>query len=375
VTTPDTPPARSLHVAVINRHLRDGVGGSELQCDLFARGLVARGHRVTYLALDGRSVPDAAPSASGPPYAIRTVRPQPSEILSALDDLAPDVVYWRFGRQGLARVVAGLEHRAVPLVFAVAHVDDVTRWPTRPRLRGPLRMQVADLRDRLRHRRGFAALGRVTALAAQREDFLDRAGVALEAHVPNVMDPAQIPFTWPRPYVAWVGNLKARKRPELCLPLAAMLEPLGVDLLIAGAVQDERYRDLTRPSEKAPNLHYLGVLTHPEVAGLLSGAACLAVSAMPEGFSNVLIQAWWFGTPSVSLDYDPDGLIAGEGLGAVCGGDVGEFLAAVVRFVTDRGVREEAGTRAAALARARFDPDRNVAALERLLLAAVARRH
>jgi hypothetical protein len=68
-----------------------------------------------------------------------------------------------------------------------------------------------------------------------------------------------------------------------------------------------------------------------------------------------MIQAWWGATPTVTLEYDPDGLVAAEGLGAVADGDVERFLAETVRIARDEdGAGSAAGGRAARLAREQF---------------------
>jgi glycosyltransferase involved in cell wall biosynthesis len=367
------------HVAVVNRHPSDAVGGSELQCDLFARGLVGRGHTVTYVALHAEGAD--ADAAATPYHLVRLgarASRDPGAIARAVRGAGADVVYWRYGREQLDGVVARLARspRPIPVVLAVAHVDDVSRWPTGPIPRSGARDLAADLRRRVAHRRSwraFRAGAQVAAVAAQRADFVGRVPVALERHVPNVVDPTVVPFSWPRPYVAWVANLKARKRPEQLTPLAHALAPHGVDLVVAGAVQDERYRPLSAPDPAVANLHPLGPLAPARAAGLIAGARCLAVTSRPEGLSNAMIQAWWHGVPTVSLDYDPDGAIAEHGLGAVCAGDEDAFRAATVAQVTDVALRDAAGARARAYARARFALDENVALLEALLEETVER--
>ena len=365
------------HVAVVNRHPHDTVGGSELQCDLFARGLVARGHRVTYVALHADTT---RPDVPAMPYTLVRLGPDasrdPAAIVDAVRTSGADVVYWRYGRQHLDRVTGALAaaRPPVPLVLAVAHVDDVSRWPTGPLPRGTLRDVAADVRVRIAHRRTWRAFGDVAAVAAQREDFLGRVPVALERHVPNVVDPTFVPFRWPRPYVAWVANLKQRKRPEQLVPLARTLAPHGIDLVVVGAVQDERFRSLTVPDPDVPNLHPQGPLAPAEAAGVIAGARCLAVTARPEGLSNAMIQSWWHGVPTVSLDYDPDGAIAAHGLGAVCDGDEQRFRDRVVEHARDTAVAGPAGGRARAYAEERFALDRNVARLEELLELTATRR-
>lgn len=362
-----------LHVAVVNRHPADVTGGSELQCDLYARALAARGHTVTYVALHAGDAARSAAQGQGLPYGIvpldSDVTRDPERIVATVRERGADVVYWRFGREGLDTVAAGLARGVdpIPVVLAVMHVDDVARWPTQPPVRGGPRDRAADVRHRLRHRRSWRAFRDVAAVAAQRADFLDRVPVRLQRHIPNVVDPAVEPFLWPRPYVAWVANLKARKRPEHLVPLAHALATRGMDLVVAGGVQDERYAPLSRPDPAVPNLHPLGLLAPARAAGLIAGARCLAVTSRPEGLSNAMIQAWWHGVPTVSLDYDPDGTIASVGLGAVCEGDADAFRAAVLAHADGGAAARAAGERARAHAKATFSIEPNVALLEELL--------
>lgn len=365
-----------LHVAVVNRHLRNAVGGSELQCDLVARGLVARGHRVAYLAVVPAGAREARrPDGGGPPpYALDEVGDSAADLVAAIRAHAPDVVYWRYGRRLLGPVARGLRAAGIPIVLAVAHADDVARWPRRPWPAG-LRHLPAEARDRLRHRRSYGALSRLAGIASQREDQLGSVPSVPARLVRNLVPTADavVPRAEPRPYVAWIGNLKPRKRPEVCRDLASGLAPLGVDVLMAGAVQDPAYAALASDDPALPNLRYLGRLDAPDVTALIAGAICVPVTYRPEGFSNVLLQAWALGRPTPTLGYDPDGLIAAEGLGGVAGDDVPRFVGLVRDLVTDPALASEAGRCAARLVRERFDPD---VALDRLedLLATVARR-
>lgn len=91
-----------MRVAIVNRHLRDGAGGSELQCDLIARGLVARGHDVLHVVA---SEGDAA--LDGLPYACVRVGTDVDAAVAECAAWRPDVVYWRMNRLGLPRFVEG----------------------------------------------------------------------------------------------------------------------------------------------------------------------------------------------------------------------------------------------------------------------------
>ena len=355
-----------MRIAIVNRHLHDGAGGSELQCDLIARGLVARGHHVVHLV-----------TSQGPadledlPYACVRTGADTTALLEALVSADADVAYWRLNRSGLAAFVAGCRQVGVPVVFAASSNDDVARWPEEgwpsPREVG-LRDHAAQLRWRTAHRLGHRALRDVDVVTVQREDFLGRAPTRRQVVVRNsgTPDVGVAPLSWPRPYVAWVANLKRRKRPELLPAIADRLAMHGVDVLFAGALQDARYAPLLRPG-LAPNLHHLGVLDHAAVGGLLAGARCVAVTSEEEGFSNVLIHAWSLGVPTVTLEHDPDGLIAREGLGVMADGDLERLLDALVRYATDAGLSAGAGARATTLARELFDPEANLDRLEAAL--------
>ena len=365
-----------MRVTVVNHHPRDVIGGSELQCHLVAKGLAGRGHEVTFVAVApaGATVSRPVPEQLG--YDVEGCPQDPVALAHAILATRPEVVYWRFNRRGLREVARASREAGVPMVVALAHVDDVTPWPSWP-WPGPgstLRDRASDVRSRLRWRSQFAAYRDVTAIASQRQDLIGRvshARVALQRHVPNIMDPALADgsaFVHPKPFVAWVGNLKPRKRPELIPALADALAPHGVDLIVVGPAQDARYAWLTAPIAEHPNLHALGALPTQQVVSVLAAARCLAVTAMPEGFSNVMIQSWWSGTPTATLDYDPDGLVRSEGLGTVADGDVSRFLADVVHLAT--GDVDPAGQRAATFARARFGRDAVLDALEDLLASA-----
>lgn len=359
----------------MNRHLRDAVGGSELQCDLVARGLTARGHEVVYLALGG-AVPKADEDAAALPlpYVVVPVPAEAGRIAAACLERKPDAVYWRHGRRFLAPVVRVLRRSAIPVVLAVAHADDVARWPARGWPWG-FRDRLADARARLRHRASYRVLRRVSGVASQRADQLATIPVRPVRLVRNIVMAPELPpepHLNPRPYVAWVGNLKPRKRPEVCLLLADALAPLGVDVLMAGAVQDPAYAGLARPDPARPNLRHLGPLAAEKVAALIAGAVCVAVTYRPEGFSNVLLQAWALGRATPSLGYDPDGLIAAHGLGGVAGEDVDLFVAMVADLVMDPIAAAAAGQRARSVVRDGFDPTAAVDALEALMADVIA---
>ncbi len=352
-----------MRIAVVNQHPSVALGGSETQCHLLASELGGRGHAVRYVAIGG-----VAPEFPSQPYEVVPVRPTSAALVRAVLEHRPDVVYWRAGTERLAASRRRLHAAGVPIVFAASHLNDVCRWSTPPSARPPGPARLAEIvRDRVRSAWNHRAVLRAEGLVVNNEAQLDLVDVTPRRFIPNGVTTATTDFFWPRPYVAWVANLKPDKRPEALLGLADALVDLDVDVVVAGKIQVESYRWFEEATRLPPNLHYLGKILPEQANGVLAGALLHVHTCRPEGFSNVFIQAWHLGRPSVSLGFDPEGVIGQLGLGAVTDDDEARFHAAVRRLVRDDAAREAAGERARAFARERFDTARNARALEAFL--------
>jgi glycosyltransferase involved in cell wall biosynthesis len=352
-------PLAPLSILLVNRHREDVLGGSELQCDRIATELAARGHAVAYAV----RVPRRARYE-------RPYRCEPAADLAAvarlLESARAEVVYWRFNRHGLREGVALAHARGARFVYALSHDDDTRRvprtadlWPPRRALRA---LQSAWNAGAVARVDGFVAqhAGQARGLPPQRTRVIHNSAVVEHE-----------PFAWPRPYVAWVANLKARKRPERFVELARALADTGRDFLAVGALQDPRYAWLGERARVPTNFHWLGELAPRAANGVIAGAEALALTCEPEGFPNVLLQAWTLGVPSVSLAYDPEELIARHALGAVAATPA-ELARALRALLADRDARSAMGTRAQALIAREFTLAANVDALEAFLRALVS---
>lgn len=354
---------RHLKVAIVNQHPADMLGGSEIQCDIIARGLVARGHQVDYLAVGGQSGRDYQV-----PYGVHSVARRADAIADRVLLLKPDILYWRFNKHCFARSVARIRRAGIPVVFSVSHVRDVTRFFFQPRAWGPpgfksLRRALKEGWRLYKEHGGFA---HVDALVSNNPDNLGLAPVPLQLHIPNSMTTAAEPFSWPRPYCLWVANIKDRKQPEKFVELAARLQDTGVDFLMVGQLQSKSYGPLLAAGPA--NFHYLGEKRLEEVNGILAGSLFLVHTCHPEGFSNNFIQAWLQGRTVVSLAFDPGGLLVAEGLGRYAGGDMDTFTTQVRQLIEQPDLARQMGEQARTYASAQFAPEANVGKLERLFL-------
>ena len=366
-----------MKVLIINQHVSDVLGGSEMQCDLIARGLSGRGHQVVYGAVRKRK--DSYP---GLPYRVVPLAiERRGELAGLLRRERPDVIYWRIHKRHLLQAVRESRREGVPLVFAVSHVNDVTRFPLIPRrdLPGAVPRISAMVRT-ARHwitsawnYRGFRHVAAVTTLNSQ---FLGKLPVENQRVIWNGVSPRSEPFTWDRPFCIWVANIKPAKQPELFIRLAGVMADRcpGTDFLMIGAVQDEQYRAVIQLAGEMPNFHYLGPRAPEMVNGALEKAICLVHTCKPEGFGNNFIQAWMQGCPTVTLGFDPDWLIMREGLGFVSG-TMDRLIHDVESLIHDRALRDSIGDRARAFGHANFSPERMVGELEMFLREVIDAHH
>jgi glycosyltransferase involved in cell wall biosynthesis len=123
-------------------------------------------------------------------------------------------------------------------------------------------------------------------------------------------------------YVTWVGVLRQHKRPDLLLQIAKLLP--DVSFVVCGGLSSHR----TPPGYAEPiieelkaltNVQYLGHVDPGKALEIIGNAAILLSTSDLEGFPSVFLEAWATGTPVVSLQIDPDGVIQRKNLGCISG--------------------------------------------------------
>lgn len=316
-----------MRVVIVNQHPKDALGGSEIQCDVIARGLVQRGYDAVYVAVKGKG------PYAGIPYKVVPVIESRRAILKTCLHEDPTIVYWRFGKSGFRYAAKMMRRRGLPIVFAISCISDTTVLPPLSRLRcaGARGIVKRTVISAWNHR-GFKWVSGVTSL---NPDYVGVVDTPKQTFIPNSMPSDRELFIWPRPYVVWVANIKAHKRPELCVNLAKVLATQGIDVLMIGAIQQNRYQWLWQAKQASSNLHYLGPRTVQQVNGILHGSLALVHTCITEGFGNNFIQAWLQGKPTVSFEFDPGGLIRKKGLGYVSQGDEERFHQQVLDIVNE----------------------------------------
>jgi glycosyltransferase involved in cell wall biosynthesis len=175
--------------------------------------------------------------------------------------------------------------------------------------------------------------------------------------------------------VVWIGNLKPLKNPEAFIRLAGRFtDRPDIEFLMVGGRQGKTEWLSANDAMIAavPALRYLGERSQEEVNALLETSYLLVNTSDYEGFPNTFIQAWMRAVPVVSLTVNPDGLLDGHGIGAVCGSEEALF-ATLRRFLDDPALVRAMGERSRAFALEEFS-EANIDRIAALLgLEALAR--
>jgi len=339
-----------MRVLILAKHLGSALGGIEIQCELLARQLVQAGHAVFYGAAGGGEELSAT-------YPIEAWTPgDTAQTLALIQRTQPDVIYLRHNKIALRRTARCAARAGVPLVFAASSLQDVQAWSFHRKHVAWTPARIASVAwQRVKSRWNWSGFRWVSAAVSLNPDYTQRLPVERRRHIADAMESIAEPFQWPRRYVAWVAQLKDYKNPGDFVELARRSTDLDIDFLMAGEVVSARYEWIAKGVDVPSDFHYLGRITPRQVNGLLQSAAALVHTCDPEGFGNNFIQAWQQGTPTLSLRFDPAGIIERERLGAVPG-DMDGLERALRALLADEDARLRTGERARAYARVHHDP-------------------
>lgn len=352
-----------MKIAIINQHVFQVLGGSEIQSAFIASELQGRGHDVTYIAPSRKRFKKIENDVR---YELIVVENDSKAIIQAIKNSKPDVIYWRYNKNFLFAIASFSKSFGIPFVFAASHINDLMPWSTKSfnGLKGKKKMLVNKLKSRWNHQ-GFRYVDSVTVNNA---DFIRFSVIKDTRFIANGMaDNIKFGYEHIRPYVLWVANIKRPKRPELVVKLAGDLRAYDVDVVMVGAMNSKHYNWLKDKKRIPSNLFYLGKRDLFEVNGLLATSLFHIHTCVPEGFSNIFIQAWLQGKPSVSFDYDPCGYIVGQGIGVNASGDYDVFLKGIVDLLKNEGKRNAMGQQAQIFAKKKFGVSRMAKEVEGVL--------
>ncbi len=349
-------------------------GGAEVQQALLARGLAALGFEVTAVTcdygqpsptrVDGVRLLRSHPPRGGLPV-LRFFHPRLSRTLAALAAADAEVYYARGAGVPAGEAFEVARWRRATFVLGTAHDLDARR--DLPLMRSP--------RDRVWTRRVVRGADAIVAQTElQRGLYAAEFGRESEVirNLVEIPDPAVDPGA--PGAVTWIGTYKRSKRPEWFLELVRRLPEQR--FIMAGVLpvppdSAASWEAAQAAARACPNLELRGFVDHGGLGELFARTALFVHTSPAEGFSNTLLEAWAHGVPAIAA-VDPDGVIAGEGLGEVVG-DLAALEVAVRAWLADPGRRRAAGARARGVVAARHAPAAVLARFAALLDRWVAR--
>jgi len=336
-------------------------GGEEVQHALLSRYLARRGYQVTSVVGDfGQQALEVhagvevrktfAPRAGLP--GLRFFTPRLSSTWAALQAADADVYYSSCAGPMVGILAAFCRRRGRRFVFRIASDADCA----------PATVMLGNPRDRLLYRYGLRRADAILAQTAHQAALLER-HYGLHASLAGMLSdlPAQVADMSARTIdLLWLANLRSMKRPAWFLDLVRALAAEFPQLRCAMAggphhAEPALYASTEAAARTLPQLHFHGPLRFGATAALFAQARLFVNTSSVEGFPNTYLQAWANGVPVIAT-FDPDGVIASEGLGAAVA-DVAQARQAVRAFLNDRAAWAACSTRCRAYAASRLAPE------------------
>jgi glycosyltransferase involved in cell wall biosynthesis len=316
------------------RHLT--MGGAELQQTLLAKALVQAGFQVS-MVVEDLGQPDGTtwsgirtfkafrPSAGMPGF--RFFHPRWTGVLAALRRANATIRYCSCAGALPGQVALYTRNHPGKVVYRIAHDSDCQ----------PERLLIPSWPARTLYLYGLKHVDLILAQSEnQRADMQRNFGRDCRV-IPSMLEQTQENRDIDERdiQVLWVSNIRPFKRPDIALDWAAQ-SPSTTLHMIGGTQYDSLpfFDTVQQRAASMPNVRFHGPKPYEEVNAHIARALVFANTSDTEGFPNTYLQAWARGTPVVGF-FDPDGIIAREGLGRTVH-SIGEMQAAIQEFLTNR---------------------------------------
>jgi glycosyltransferase involved in cell wall biosynthesis len=299
---------------------RSGASGEPLQHTLLATALARRGYRVSMIVAD-HGQPDGAmwegvrtfkafaPGAGLP--VIRFVHPRWTGLVAALSRANADVYYTSCAGGVVGQIAMFCARHGKRFVFRAASDADckpdaligMGRWYRR---------------DKWLYERGLRRAAGVLVQSAHQQELMRRNfGLASEI-AGMIVQPGSSVLQFAERDIDALGvsNMRKVKRPDVLLSVADRLPDVSFHMA-GGTVPGVAsfFETVKEQAASRSNVTFHGAVPYRSVSALYARARVFVNTSDIEGFPNTYLQAWASGTPVVAF-FDPDGVIAREGLGA-----------------------------------------------------------
>lgn len=337
-----------------------GASGEPVQHTLLATALARRGHRVSMVVTD-HGQPDGAvwegvqtfkayARGAGLPV-LRFVHPRWTGLISAMNRADADVYYTSCAGGVVGQIAMFCARRGKRFVFRAASDADcmpdalisLGRW---------------QMRDKWLYEHGLRRAAAVLVQTRHQQELM-RGNYGIASSIAGLaIEPGRSERAFGDRDIdaLWVSNMRRVKRPDVLLNVADQLPRVSFHM-VGGTVSGAEPFFATVQAQAAgrSNVTFHGAVPYREVSAFYSRARVFVNTSDVEGFPNTYLQAWASGTPVVAF-FDPDGVIAREGLGAAVR-NADEMTAAVQRLTNDESEWNAARARCLAFIERHYSED------------------
>ncbi|HAW50742.1 MAG TPA: hypothetical protein DCX54_00200 [Flavobacteriales bacterium] len=135
--------------------------------------------------------------------------------------------------------------------------------------------------------------------------------------------------------VLWVGKAHPNKQPELFIDLARALPEFQFTMII-NYTYNHIYEACLEQGELLENLKVIGFERYERIGRYYDQAKIFINTSLKEGFPNTFLEAALCGTPIISLNVDPQGMLKKYICGVFCEGQVDDLEKSVIEMHEDR---------------------------------------
>ncbi|HKU17139.1 MAG TPA: glycosyltransferase family 4 protein [Steroidobacteraceae bacterium] len=315
-----------------------GVAGEPLQQTLLATAMSRHGYDVRMVVAD-HGQPDGASwegvttykafaKKAGLPI-VRFVHPRWTGLWSALKRADADVYYASCAGAMAGQIAMFCSRHARRFVFRIA--SDADCMPD------ALIIKHWYWRDKWMYQRALRRADGILVQSARQQELLLRNFGAHSSIAPLIIDAGRsdIAFAERDIDALWVGNLRPVKRPDVLLDVAESLPGLRFHMVGGPLPRAPELFETSRTRAASLGVRFHGAVAYRETSAMYGRARVFVNTSDVEGFPNTYLQAWASGTPVVAF-FDPDGVIAREGLGMAVK-TPGEMSAAVQLLSREEG--------------------------------------
>lgn len=349
------------------------VGGAEVQQVRIASWLLRRGYSVSFVTLD-HGQPDSADlngikvfkayEKNAGIRGLRFIYPRWSGLWRAMARANADVYYQRCAEAETGQVALWCRLHRRKFIFGVANDSDCARSM----------YALESRREKVLYRLGLRCADTVIAQTRAQQSLLQQNMGVSTVLIPNcgwnpgACSIGELPLTNSHSplRVLWVSRFSKQKRLEWLLDIAELCPEIAFDVVGASGSDSDYASSLANRAATISNVKMHGYVSYSEMTTYYRNCHILCCTSAYEGFPNTFLEAWSLGIPVVTT-FDPDGIIAANGLGWVAH-DVDEIVTYLGKVAKSQEIWLRASNAARQYYLANHTPEACLPAFERLLL-------